>query len=163
MISDVAYSVVVAFQDGCSTHYVAAWLVKIDQIRKTYNSAVKLETSPSVLISNCITLNYFGTCYFYCCMWQYACSKRQQRYHRSHAADTKCSSTLLWTLSHPDAVPLFVQPMSLALYRSSSACLTLILLTCRIWWSPHNASKWQMGFNSALNPYRTNVENTVSS
>ena len=26
--------------------------------------------------------------------------------------------------------------------------LTLILLTCRIWWAPNNASKWQMGFNS---------------
>jgi len=25
--------------------------------------------------------------------------------------------------------------------------LTLILLTCRIWWAPNNASKWQMGFN----------------
>ena len=28
------------------------------------------------------------------------------------------------------------------------ACLTLILLTWRIWWAPNNASKWQMGFNS---------------
>ena len=26
-------------------------------------------------------------------------------------------------------------------------CLTLILLTCRIWWATNNASKWQMGFN----------------
>jgi len=25
--------------------------------------------------------------------------------------------------------------------------LTLILLTCRIWWAPNNASRWQMGFN----------------
>jgi hypothetical protein len=29
--------------------------------------------------------------------------------------------------------------------------LTLILLTWRIWWAPNNASKWQMGFNSAFN------------
>jgi hypothetical protein len=29
-------------------------------------------------------------------------------------------------------------------------CLTLILLTWRIWWDPNNASKWQMGFNSAF-------------
>jgi len=28
--------------------------------------------------------------------------------------------------------------------------LTLILKTCRIWWAPNNASKWQMGFNSAF-------------
>jgi hypothetical protein len=28
--------------------------------------------------------------------------------------------------------------------------LTLILLTWRNWWTPNNASKWQMGFNSAF-------------
>ena len=28
--------------------------------------------------------------------------------------------------------------------------LTLILLTWRIWWAPNNASKWQMGINSAF-------------
>jgi len=28
--------------------------------------------------------------------------------------------------------------------------LTLILLTCRIWWAPRNASRWQMEFNSAF-------------
>jgi len=28
--------------------------------------------------------------------------------------------------------------------------LTLILLTWRIWWAPNNASRWQMGFNSAF-------------
>ena len=28
--------------------------------------------------------------------------------------------------------------------------LTLIPLTCRIWWAPNNASRWQMGFNSAF-------------
>ena len=27
---------------------------------------------------------------------------------------------------------------------------TLILLKWRKWWSPNNASKWQMGFNSAF-------------
>ena len=27
--------------------------------------------------------------------------------------------------------------------------LTLIPLTWRIWWAPHNASRWQMGFNLA--------------
>jgi len=28
--------------------------------------------------------------------------------------------------------------------------LTLILLTCRIWWDPYNASIWHIGFNSAF-------------
>jgi len=28
--------------------------------------------------------------------------------------------------------------------------LTLILLTRRKWWTPNNASKWQMGFNSGF-------------
>jgi len=28
--------------------------------------------------------------------------------------------------------------------------LTLILLTCRIWWAPNNASKGQMGFSLAF-------------
>jgi len=28
--------------------------------------------------------------------------------------------------------------------------LTLILLTWRIWWATNNASRWQMGFNSAI-------------
>jgi len=31
-----------------------------------------------------------------------------------------------------------------------SSLLTLILLTWRIGWAPNNASKWQMGFNSAF-------------
>ena len=31
-----------------------------------------------------------------------------------------------------------------------TSCLTLILLMWRIWWAPNNASRWQMGFNSAF-------------
>jgi hypothetical protein len=58
LVADVACSVVAASQDGHSTHYLAEWLVKIDQIRKTYNSDMELETSPPVLTSNCIILNY---------------------------------------------------------------------------------------------------------
>jgi hypothetical protein len=34
--------------------------------------------------------------------------------------------------------------------------LTLILLTWRIWWTPNNASKWQMGFNSAFKGLKEN-------
>jgi hypothetical protein len=41
--------------------------------------------------------------------------------------------------------------------------LTLILLMWKIWRAPNNASRWQMGFNSAFNPYPANVENMVSS
>ena len=33
--------------------------------------------------------------------------------------------------------------------------LTLILLTWNIWWAPNNASKWQMGFNSAFEGLNT--------
>ena len=46
-------------------------------------------------------------------------------------------------------------------YRTSlrhSTHLTLILLTCRIWWAPNSASKWQVEFNSPfkrLNPVFT--------
>ena len=29
-------------------------------------------------------------------------------------------------------------------------CLTLILLTWRIWWASNNASRWKIGFNSAF-------------
>ena len=32
--------------------------------------------------------------------------------------------------------------------------LTHTLLTWRIWWDPNNASKWQMGFNSAFKGIR---------
>ena len=39
--------------------------------------------------------------------------------------------------------------------------LTFILLTWRIWWAPNNASRWQMGFNSAfkvLNVLRVDIK-----
>jgi len=32
----------------------------------------------------------------------------------------------------------------------TEVCLTLILPTWRIWWASNNASKWQMGCNSAF-------------
>jgi hypothetical protein len=35
-------------------------------------------------------------------------------------------------------------------WRSETHSLTRTLLTWRIWWAPKNASKWQMGFNSAF-------------
>ena len=35
--------------------------------------------------------------------------------------------------------------------------LTVILLTWRKWWTPNNASKWQMGFNSAFKGLMWNI------
>ena len=35
-------------------------------------------------------------------------------------------------------------------YMSQHCKLTLILATCRIWGTPNNVSKWQMGFNSVF-------------
>lgn len=131
MISDVACSDVVASQDWCCTHCVAEWLMKVDQIRKTYDSDMELEISPSVLISNCIILNYAGACYLYCYIWQYAYAKRQQRYHPSQTANPMGSSITFWTLSNPDTASLFVQPQTLALYRTSTLCLNrFIFIPC---------------------------------
>jgi len=36
------------------------------------------------------------------------------------------------------------------MYQVFVSPLTLTLLTWRIWWAPNNASRWQMGFNSAF-------------
>jgi len=36
------------------------------------------------------------------------------------------------------------------LLQNSGKQLALIVLMWRIWWAPNNASKWQMGFNSAF-------------
>jgi hypothetical protein len=58
----------------------------------------------------------------------------------NNCSDTKplFAQILLWIL--PGLKDIF----------SVCFCLTLILLTCRIWWAPNNASKWQMGFNLAF-------------
>jgi len=43
---------------------------------------------------------------------------------------------------------------------ASDITLTLNPLTWKIWWAPNNASKWQMGFNSAfkgLNDISTSI------
>ena len=36
--------------------------------------------------------------------------------------------------------------------------LTLILLTWRKWWAPNNASKWEMGFNSAFKGLKERID-----
>jgi len=58
-----------------------------------------------------------------------------------------------------DTLPNFTTKMSMLLFADDQVIiadtvdklqkavhkLTLILLTCRIWWAPNFASKWQMG------------------
>ena len=43
----------------------------------------------------------------------------------------------------------------------SFTLLTLILLMWRIWWAPNNASRWQMGFNSAFKVLKFELCNCV--
>jgi len=45
-----------------------------------------------------------------------------------------------------------VTPSLVVVTVNLALCLTLIPLTWRKWWAPNNASKYQMGFNSAFNP-----------
>jgi len=47
-------------------------------------------------------------------------------------------------------------------FNSSLFTLNLILLTWRIWWAPNNASKWQMGFNSAFKVFSHHNKNFCS-
>jgi hypothetical protein len=51
----------------------------------------------------------------------------------------------LWGLYMQDVI---ARPPDIRVLRI--VLLTLIPLTWRIWWAPNNASKWQMGFNSAF-------------
>jgi hypothetical protein len=53
--------------------------------------------------------------------------------HRYLALSSRCASTVTYFW-----------------YKENKYALTLILLTWRIWRAPNNASKWQMGFNSAF-------------
>ena len=49
-------------------------------------------------------------------------------------------------------------------YYIAFTCLffkTLILLMWRIWWAPNNASKWQMGFNSAFKVLICDLQNSL--
>ena len=55
----------------------------------------------------------------------------------------------LKTYHHPG---IYVLPCSYSFWTDRP--LTLILLTWRIRWAPNNASKWQMGFNSAFKGLR---------
>ena len=50
----------------------------------------------------------------------------------------------MWSLGYPEMPMLWNFP------KERSSHLILILITWRIWWAPNNASRWQMGFNSAF-------------
>jgi hypothetical protein len=57
-----------------------------------------------------------------------------------------CFITLIWICSK-----LMLARICVCVYNEWCYCsLTLILLMWRIWWALDNASKWQMGFNSAF-------------
>ena len=75
------------------------------------------------------------------------CTSRYQKNERGMIEDLKnCAQFmlqvvtwfLLWYKRNQNSSHLHI-------YHS---ILTLILLTWRKWWTPNNASKWQMGFNS---------------
>jgi len=40
--------------------------------------------------------------------------------------------------------------------------LALILLTCKIWWAPNNARRWQTGFNLAFKGLMSNIDVCVT-
>jgi len=65
----------------------------------------------------------------------------------------------------PASAPLLLL-LSVLQHVSSGAALTLTLLTWRIWRAPNNASRWQMGFNSAFKglimPRKCVINRTVS-
>jgi len=71
---------------------------------------------------------------------------------RIRSPDRPARSKSLYRLSYPG--PLVVPGGNIDLQRIfgnfSPTILTLILLMWRIWWTPNNATKWQMGFNSAF-------------
>ena len=57
-----------------------------------------------------------------------------------------------------DLVRVFVTSAAYANMKNMGSGLSLILLTWRIWRAPNNASKWQMGFNSAFKVFIRDIE-----
>jgi len=77
--------------------------------------------------------------------------KEKVAYHRSRGQVTY---EWRYTFTHPYACLMVSTGTTLhtlenRLTDTRTSSLTLYLLTCRIWWVPNNASKWQMGFNLA--------------
>jgi len=74
----------------------------------------------------------------------------------SEYAETCCfinsqliNQSCLTYITHYPIKVFYIQPTMPQEIRDLVYMLTLILLTWRIWWVPNNASRWQMGFNSA--------------
>jgi len=60
---------------------------------------------------------------------------------------------LRWLLNKTNSAPLVYMEVLTGDFMNTHQrlyCLTLYLLMWRIWWAPNNASKGQMGFNSAF-------------
>ena len=55
----------------------------------------------------------------------------------------------LWLTSNMQLIVMIHNLLPPGLLALRNPCLTLILLTWRIGWTPNNASRWQMGFNLA--------------
>jgi len=57
----------------------------------------------------------------------------------------------IWSpTSHSKTFYIHIKYIYLIIQVSNNGILTLILLMWRIWWAPNNASRWQIGFNSAF-------------
>jgi len=84
--------------------------------------------------------------------------------HRS-IASVISSKTLKIFPSLPVNNQLWVQAAdNIALWKTRiTTKLTLILLMWRIWWAPNNASRWQVGFNSAYKGQSTTIKHCVLS
>ena len=89
--------------------------------------------------------------------------RRVGTYPSMKKEQTECSETLAYKIQTPGNYPEESIKRGFycfclhtwggkrkALQRICEPTLILILLTSRIWWAPNNASKWQMGFNSAF-------------
>jgi len=77
------------------------------------------------------------------------CSRQGSRCHCCHPKapsklSVKLSDFTVWRHKIKVYIGLHVK------YPLFFQILTLTLLTLRIWWAPNNASRWQMGFNSAF-------------
>ena len=78
------------------------------------------------------------------------------RYRRLTTWTTELCITFLRKNNHSKSQQCFVVPIltdlefSILFVCSGTVCLTLNMLTWRIWWDPNNTSKWHMGINSAF-------------
>ena len=63
----------------------------------------------------------------------------------------------MWIIQEPKKLKLWNKPHFEEKNGECAACSTLILLTWRKGWAPNNASKWQMGFNSAFKELKYSV------